>query len=95
MKKKYCCELLQSRVELPRELGLNIRVIQVPKAMTENNKTLYRTFITPGYTLESRSIPIMPIAYCPFCGTNLLKLFSSEEYVNEQYEDLMQVWEND
>lgn len=92
--KKYCCELLKSRIELPRELGLNIRVVAVPQTLTGSSKPSYRAFIAPGYTLESRAVPIMPIAYCPFCGCNLLKVLREGLYVNENYEVLMQVWES-
>ncbi|MGE7775631.1 hypothetical protein ACQKLP_12955 [Chitinophaga sp. NPDC101104] len=81
--KRYCCEKFANQLELSREHSLNIRVLKFePKDLIDTEKR-YRFFITPGYTLADRSVPVYNIAYCPFCGKDLFKFYKDDAFVNE------------
>jgi hypothetical protein len=53
----------------------------IPKAGIE--KSSYSFFITMGYEQFSLHLPMMVISFCPFCGTDLQKVYKSDDYVNE------------
>lgn len=85
----FCCDKFKNRLELPREEGLNIRIIKFePKELLDREKP-YRFFITPGYNLRDRNVPTFNIAYCPFCGQNLFKFYTQDGYVNEVNTDFL------
>ena len=87
--KKYCCDSFKLEAELPRETGLNIRIIKFDKNELMSPSSEFRFFITPGFNLQSKSIPTLNIAFCPWCGKNLFKYYKSDEYINEPYKDFL------
>ncbi len=70
---KFCCEKFKSRVEVPDNLGLNIRIMKLEKDSIVDESVPIRVFITAGY-LEGNfnDATRMPIRYCPFCGIDVL-----------------------
>ena len=86
---KYCCVRFENQVVLPKESGLNIRILRFSENELISNKNLYRFFITPGYSSSDRGVPTFNIAYCPFCGENLFQYYKSDSYVNENDSDFL------
>ena len=87
--KKYCCDRFKLSAELPRESGLNIRIIKFDKTELMDSSKQFRFFVTPGYTSESKGIPTLNIAFCPWCGKNLFNYYKADEYANETYKDFL------
>lgn len=81
---KFCCDRFESRWESPSEKGMNIRVLKfAPNELMMATKSEYRFFITPGYLDINTWIPLMNIAYCPFCGIHLFEFYNDDCYINE------------
>ena len=80
---KYCCEWFKSNHKLPREVGLNIRIIKYPETLLMDKANLYRYYISQAYTKEQQNVANLNIKFCPFCGTNLFKFYKNDEFVNE------------
>ena len=81
---KYCCEKFEINHGFPNTTAPNIRMVKfepIPKAGVEKSHCSF--FITMGYDKFSIRLPTMMINFCPFCGTNLKKFYTSEDYVNE------------
>jgi hypothetical protein len=83
MIKRFCFKRFGSRWELPKEKGINIRIVKMNPNSVIDTSALIRIFMTSGYSGGFSETIAMPIAFCPFCGANLFKNYSSEEYVNE------------
>jgi hypothetical protein len=91
--KKYCCESFESRAEVPREMGLNIRIVKITEDLAlapEDLKNPYRIFMTSGYELDTvKDNKWVIIRFCPFCGQNLSKRYTSDAFLNEKPENLI------
>lgn len=85
MTRKYCCARLGIRHEVPREEGMNLRVIKKDPEFILDPNTEYRFFLTPGYKEgQQKALRYINIRYCPFCGTDLYVFYRSDVYVNER-----------
>lgn len=72
--------------------GPNIRIVKftsdflvsqkVNKKIKSKRNDL-RYFVTMGYDTFNLNLPLMNISFCPFCGTNLYKLYTKDEHANE------------
>lgn len=80
----FCCQRFKSRWELANEQGINIRIVRVnPNEVIDSNQ-LIRIYLTMGYTdFLADSTVLMPIAFCPFCATNLFEYYKNDFYLNE------------
>lgn len=87
--KRFCCKKFQFFYSGEKALGLNIRVIKLSKEFIQRGQLDFdRNFlITEGYLGKVNDCKkVMVIKYCPFCGKELIKLYSDEEYVQEVME---------
>ena len=50
---------------------------------TKHKRKDIRFFMTMGYEKFSFRLPMVNIAFCPFCGKNLFDFYIDEEYINE------------
>ncbi|MBP5366208.1 MAG: hypothetical protein J6Y82_09855 [Bacteroidales bacterium] len=50
---------------------------------TRHKRNDFRFYITMGYVKFEFLKPIIDMAFCPFCGTNLYDFYVSDEYANE------------
>lgn len=82
-KMKYCCEWFRINHSLPREKGLNIRIVKYSPKELMDEKNLFRYYISYAYIKEDKNVPNLNIKFCPFCGTNLYKFYKSDDYINE------------
>ena len=81
---EYCCERFESAYNMPNNYALNIRIVKYAPEELLDKKHLYRYYITGGYKETDVKIPCFNIAFCPFCGTNLFKHYTSDKYANEK-----------
>lgn len=83
MIKNFCCARFESRYDSPSTSGINIRVVKLP-VQYRGNAYPYAVIMTRGYSPNDVQIPIMPILYCPFCGTRLSDFIDSDSWINEE-----------
>jgi hypothetical protein len=82
--KSYCCEGFKGHAELPKQAGPNIRIVKGRSDTIVSGGMPYRFFITFGYEGDFQlEMPMMNIAFCPYCGTNLYVFYTSDEYASE------------
>lgn len=86
---KFCCDKFKTRQELPRQSGLNIRVIKFSSKELIGGNDELRFFVTPGYSLGDQGVYTLNIAFCPFCGQNLFKFYKDDAYINEFYKEFL------
>jgi hypothetical protein len=68
-------------------MGFNYRIIKLSDNFIQRGylgSNRYRYLLTEGYNSLNNDIRVMIIEYCPTCGKNLSKFYSSDEYINEK-----------
>jgi hypothetical protein len=88
--KEFCCNQFKFHHDGSSQMGLNIRIIKLSDWFMERGElkgSPYRFLITEGYTKLDDSIKTMYIKFCPYCGTELQKKYTSDEYINENEHD--------
>jgi hypothetical protein len=80
---KYCCEGFEIKIRTPSTTAPNIRVVKFLPNKFWGEGRFFGFFLTMGYEKFSVELPMMNIAYCPYCGCKLKEHYSSEEYANE------------
>ena len=79
---KYCCDNFLMHLKSPNGTVPNIRMIKY--LPFREGESLYGFFVTAGYDkFDIIYTPKIPITYCPYCGSNLKKIYSNDDFVNE------------
>ncbi len=85
----FCCERFQFYYTARPENPITIRVIDLPETL----RTLQRPLLSDPLTflLVSSYIPpmrmdthVVNIRFCPFCGEELKRVYSGDDYLNEK-----------
>ena len=81
---KYCCDKFEAAGKLPSTTAPNIRIVKF-KPIERFGEIIgyYAFYVTIGYQEFSLKLPVMMISFCPFCGTNLKKFYSTDDFANE------------
>lgn len=70
---------------MDRELYPNIKIIKVPPDKFNEGRNLYRYLLVCGFIKDKP--PFVSMRHCPFCGTNLFEFYTSDNYINGNYDD--------
>lgn len=84
--KNFCCDSFRFRHDGNSNMGLNFRIIKLSQSFIDraNYKgNVYRYLVTEGYSNLDEKVKVIFMEHCPFCGKELKKIYSSDEYVNE------------
>ncbi len=91
-KLKYCCEKFKDYATLEKRYTPIIRIIKLTSDYyfeNSNDKYFQKSGlifeITEAYSGEYKTLKgwTIIIDYCPFCGTNLHKFYTSQDYAHE------------
>ena len=84
---KYCCDRFKSYHE-DNSLIIDGKVvveryptIKIVKLKDESTMWPFRYLFVLG--LVKKRPPVISMAYCPFCGTELFNFYNSDQYLNE------------
>jgi hypothetical protein len=87
---KYCCVKFESYHKLHNQTRPNIRIVKYTSDFLINSvevgnklRSPYRFYITFGYEKFEIDMLSIFIEYCPFCGVDLFKFYTKEEFANE------------
>ena len=83
---KFCCDKFRFFYSGEKTMGLNIRIVKMSKDFVSRTGLNFdkNYFITEGYSnaIEECKKKIA-IDFCPFCGSDLKRIYRSDDYVQE------------
>lgn len=86
---EFCCDRFKSYYEdnstnvgqVLIERFPSIKIVKLPSVTGEKIDNPYRYLFVCGLIKDKP--PLINMAHCPFCGTNLFKFYNKDAYINE------------
>ena len=75
--------IVKYKSKLLTDVGLFYFTRNKEISKTKHQRNDIRFCITMGYDKFECPMPVINMAFCPYCGTNLYDFYISDEYANE------------